>query len=287
MVKNLFLAMRPHQWAKGIFIFLPIVFGGQLFDLPVFLRTFYMFVLFSLMASAMYLVNDIIDLEEDRQHPEKRNRALASGKITVLQAKITAAALVLIAVPGSFFLNIHGGYLILVYLSANYLYMRYLKHAVIIDVFCIGLFFYLRILAGGIASDVVLSNWIIMCTVLLALFLGFNKRRYDLEYSKGDRPVLEKYNISFIDRMISVIASSLIVAYTLYVMDAATIARFQTDNLIYSVPFVYYGIFRYIYLMETKWFGGDPARIMFRDYKIQITMALWLAVCIAVIYFKI
>jgi 4-hydroxybenzoate polyprenyltransferase len=284
-MKNLFSAMRPHQWTKGIFIFLPIVFGQLLFDLHVLLRTFFMFILFSLAASAMYLINDIIDLEEDSRHPEKRKRALASGKITVLQSVITVSVILSVTIPLSFILDVRAGLLILGYLSSNYLYMRWLKRAVIIDVFCIGLFFYLRVLAGSIASDIVLSNWIVICTVLLALFLGFNKRRYDLEFSKKDRPVFEKYSIYFVDRMISVIASSLIVAYTIYVMDDTTVARFQTDNLIYSVPFVYYGIFRYLYLIGTKWFGGDPARIMLGDYKIQITMALWLMVCVAVIYF--
>ena len=165
--------------------------------------------------------------------------------------------------------------------------MRYLKHAVIIDVFCIGGFFYIRILLGGIASGVVLSNWIIICTVLLALFLAFNKRKYDLEFSKEQRPVFSRYNVNFIDRMISVVCATLIGAYTFYAMDDQTVVRFGTNHLIFSIPFVYYGLFRYLYLIDMKWFGGDPSKILVKDYKLQIDIILWVIVCVGVIYFRI
>lgn len=284
---DLIKALRPHQWAKGIFILLPLIFGQKLMNETALVRTFWMLIVFNLSASAMYLINDILDVDEDRNHPEKSKRPLAAGRVSLTQVITTAVILLAIAVPAAFLLDQRAGALIVFYLGVNYLYMRYLKNAVIIDVFFIGIFFYLRILAGAIASDVVLSNWIIMCTTLLALFLGFNKRKYDLEVSKTSRAVFTKYNSYFIDRMISMIGTSLVISYSLYVMDPATIARFSSNNLIYTVPFVYYGIFRYIYLIDTKWFGGDPAKILIGDYKIQLTMVLWLIVCVGVIYFKI
>lgn len=286
-MKHLFLALRPHQWLKNLLILLPLVFGQQLLNLSAFLKTVSIFFIFCLVSSAVYLINDIIDLESDKKHLTKKKRPLASGKITVFQAKTTAFILGIVGMVLSFILDMHAGWVIIVYIALNYTYMKTLKKAIIIDVFCIGAFFYLRILAGAITSNVVLSNWIIMCTVLLALFLVFNKRRYDLEVSKDSRAVFSKYSVSFIDRMISVISTSIVIVYTLYVMDASTIERFGTNHLIYTVPFVYYGVFRYLYLIDTKSLDGDPARILISDYKIQINLALWLIVSIAVIYFKV
>jgi 4-hydroxybenzoate polyprenyltransferase len=287
LLTNLIIALRPHQWLKGIFIFCPIIFGRKLFDPVALQNTIAMFFLFNFTASAMYLINDIIDLKEDRLHPEKSKRPLAAGKISIPQALITAAFITVATLFLSFQLKYTAGLLILFYIAFNYFYMRYLKNAVIIDVFCLGAFFYLRLLAGQIASGVPLSSWILMCTVLLAMFLGFNKRRADLELAKNHREVFTKYNQYFLDRMISIIAASLVMAYGLYVMEPETVERFGSRNLIYSVPFVYYGIFRYIYLIDTKWFGADPAKIILGDYKIQLSMALWLLVCVLVIYFKL
>lgn len=287
LLKYIFKAMRPHQWLKNSFILLPLVFGQQLFNMGPLLNTFYILIFFSLVSSSIYMLNDIIDIDEDRQHPEKSKRPLASGKLTTTQAKIAAFVLLAISLPGSFLVNPYAGIVVLLYIFLNYLYSQYLKHAVIIDVFCIGAFFYLRILLGSITGDVALSNWIVICTFLLALFLGFNKRRYDIEFSKKTRPVFSKYNKYFIDRMISVISSSIVVTYALYAMDPATRERFGTDHLIISIPFVYYGIFRYLYLMDMKWFGGDPANVLVRDYKMIINMSLWLSVSIGVIYFKL
>lgn len=284
-MKYIFYAMRPHQWVKGVFIFVPLVFGQKLADCNALSRTVWMFLSFSLAASAMYLVNDILDLEEDRHHPEKCSRPLVSGKITKAQALLSVGFLLAGAIPLAFFLNIKAGFVILAYLVLNFSYMRYLKHAVIIDVFCLGAFFYLRLYAGSVVSDVVLSKWIVMCTTLLALFLGFNKRKYDIEFSKNYRPVFTKYKSNFIDHMVMMIGASLVISYSLYVMDDATVTRFGTNHLFYSVPFVYYGLFRYVYLIDTKWYGGDPARILRGDYKMQLTIVLWLLVCVGVIYF--
>lgn len=286
-MRFLLIAMRPYQWLKNFFIFLPLVFGQRLLDLPLFLKTLYVFFAFSLVASSMYLINDILDIKQDRLHPEKRNRPIASGKIGILSSIILALILIIIGLTWSFILNKNCGFIFIVYIALNYLYMKLLKNAVIIDVFCIGAFFYLRILIGGTISGVELSNWIIMCTVLLALFLAFNKRRYDLEVSSKHRPVFSKYNQYFIDRMISVISSCVVMVYALYVMDPKTVERFKTNHLIYTIPFVLYGLLRYLYLIDTKWWGGDPAKILIGDYKMQLNLALWLTVCVGVIYFRL
>lgn len=245
-----------------------------------------MFFLFSLSASAVYLINDIIDIEDDKLHLEKRLRPLASGRITVSQAKSAAFILSVITISISFILDRYAMWIIVVYMALNYIYMIFLKKTVIIDVFCIGAFFYLRILAGSVINHIVLSDWIIVCAVLLALFLAFNKRRYDLKSSRNQFGFV-KYNKYFIDRMISIVSSSIVITYVLYTIDTKTVERFGTTHLIYTVPFVYYGIFRYLYLTDKEGFGGDPTQVLFKDYNMLLNLLLWIITCIAVIYFKI
>ena len=286
-VKYLFIAMRPYQLLKNVFILMPLVFGRQLFNFLALSKTIFMFLLFSLISSAIYLINDVVDLQEDRQHPIKRLRPLASGKITVFQAKIAAMVISGIVIPLSFILDIYAGWIILAYTALNCVYMRVLKKVVIIDAFCIAAFFYLRILGGAVTSGAELSNWIILCTVLIALFLAFNKRRYDLRFSRGHLLTHAKYSKYFIDQMISIISSSIVMAYALYVMDTKTQERFGTGHLIYTVPFVYYGIFRYLYLVDKKGLGGDSAFILLKDHKTQLNLILWIMICIAIIYFKL
>jgi 4-hydroxybenzoate polyprenyltransferase len=286
-VRDLVYSLRLSHWVKGVFVYFPLVFGRKIFEGEAFANATKMFVFFCFASSAMYLINDVFDIAEDRTHPQKSKRPIASGKITVPQALSVAIIMIAVVIPMSFVIGTVAGVIISAYIILNYLYARYLKHAVIIDVFCLGAFFYLRIMAGAAASGVVLSNWILICTVLLALFLGFNKRRYDIDFSKNDRPVMSKYDKYFLDRMISVIASSLVMAYSLYVIDPETIRRFGTNHLLYTIPFVYYGIFRYMYLLDTKWFGGDPVRILFADYKLQISIAIWLVLSVGIIYFHV
>ena len=287
MFKYLIFAMRPYQWVKNFFIFLPLIFGQQLFNPTALLETAFMFCLFSLAASAVYLINDVVDLKSDKQHRIKRLRPLASEKITAFQAKITALILSSIAIPLSFILDTYAGWIIVIYMALNYAYMKIIKNIAIIDVFCIAAFFYLRILAGAVVSKVVLSNWIILCTFLIALFLVFNKRRYDLKLSREHRSNFAKYSRYFIDRVIFIISFSTVIAYILYTIDAETIERFGTNHLIYTVPFVCYGILRYLYLVHKKGLGGDPARILLNDNKILLNLILWIIACIAMIYFKL
>jgi len=188
-------------------------------------------------------------------------------------------------------LDVYFGWVVVTYIVFNFFYTKFLKDMVIVDVFCLGVFFLLRILAGSVVIKVALSYWIIFMVVLLALFLGFNKRRQELRLLEQKttiyRKVLDKYNVYFIDQMISVITSSIVVVYMLYTIDARTVKEFGTKHLMLSIPFVYYGIFRYLYLIHKLRKEGDPTRILMFDKKMQISIALWIMVCIGVIYFGV
>lgn len=287
-VSALFLSLRPKQWVKNFFIFFPLIFGQKLFSFPSNLRTLEAFFLFSLAASAGYLINDIMDLKKDKFHPRTRVRPIASGKLSVFKAKTAAWVLGVVALAFSFLLDAPFGSIVALYFMVNILYSKTLKEKVILDVFCIALLFILRVVAGGVVAEVELSHWIIVMTGLLALFLGFNKRRQELkathENALSHRKVLLDYNVYFIDQMIAIITSSIVVAYMLYTTDPRTTAFFGNRNIMLTIPFVYYGIFRYLYLIHKLNVGGDPTRILFRDKNTQLNLLLWLIVCVAVIY---
>ncbi len=288
-MKYLFFSLRAQQWIKNFFIFLPMIFGGKLLEASVVLKEIAAFLLFSLTASVIYIVNDIIDVEKDRVHPTKRLRPIASGRVTIKQAKILALVLAIVSIPSAFILDITFGWILVVYFVFNFLYSKILKNAVIIDIFCIGFFFLLRIMAGSVIAEVEMSHWIIFMVVLLALFLGFNKRREEIRLlerqAASHREVLKKYSIYFIDQMTAVITSSIVVVYMLYTIDARTVRVFGTNHLIYTIPFVYYGIFRYLYIIHKVVKEGDPTRILLFDKKMQLNILFWVASCIAVIYF--
>jgi len=284
----LLLSLRTRQWIKNCFIFFPLVFGKKLFTFPANINTLITFFVFSLTASAVYLLNDITDIEKDKIHPIKRQRPIAAGKISIRQAAMTASILLALSITGAFLLNIYLGYTIFFYLVFNLFYMKILKKIIMVDVFCISGFFMLRILSGSIVAGVVLSHWIIIITMLLALFLGFNKRRQELilleQKAPHHRQVYTLYNIYFIDHMITIITASIMIAYLLYTVDARTTSEFGTKNLFFSIPFVYYGLFRYLHLAHKGTGDGDPTRILLSDKMMQITIILWLLVCTAFIY---
>jgi 4-hydroxybenzoate polyprenyltransferase len=286
----LLLALRPRQWIKNLFVFIPLLFGKQLFILPTLFATALAFIFFSLMASAVYLINDIYDRERDRRHRTKKLRPIASGKVTVRTATILAVALTLFSLIGAWLLSQGLAGVLLGYFLLNLLYSRMLKNVVIIDVFCIGVFFFLRIAAGTLVSGVPFSYWMIFMIFLLALFLGFIKRRQEIVILKRKpdehRQVLSKYSQYFIDQMISILASSIVVVYMLYTVDQRTAAVFQTKHLILTIPFVYYGIFRYLYLIHQHQWGEDPTMVLYKDRMMQLNLAAWAFVCVAVIYFK-
>lgn len=272
-------ALRAQQWIKNLFIFAPLLFSQNITNRPLLLLTVRAFVAFCLISSAQYVFNDIKDLEEDRSHPVKCRRPLASGRMTVgsavaLLAGMGAGGMLVAATINLPFLLIAAGYFVL-----QVLYTLWLKHIVILDVFIIAAGFLIRVVAGGLAIGVEVSSWLLICTILLSLFLALGKRRYELTLLQGDaanhRPILKEYNTYLLDQMISVVTASTFVAYCLYTISAETVEKFGTKNLIFTVPFVLYGIFRYLYLIHQKAEGGTPEALVIRDKPLLIDIFLW------------
>lgn len=283
-------ALRPKHWVKNLLIFIPLIFGQRLLTYPDNLRAAAAFGFFCMAASAVYLLNDLLDIRHDQTHEWKKMRPIASGKLGMWPAAFTAALFGSGAILGGFALNTAFGLFLVAYIALNILYSAFLKSIVIVDVFCIGASFALRVFAGGVAADVVLSHWLLFMIILLSLFLGFSKRRQELAASQRAheyRPVLAKYSSYFIDQVISVLTSSMVVVYMLYTVDGRTVEFFGSNHLIYTIPFVYYGIFRYFYLMHKRQEGEDPVLVLFSDGMTQLNLALWLLVVVSVIYFRI
>ena len=290
-MKNLIIALRTKHWIKNLLVFLPLVFGNKLFVYPANIKAIGAFLLFCLASSVVYLINDIYDLKNDKKHPTKKMRPFASGKISLQQIQIAIVLLSSFSIFVSFLLNKQLCGILITYIIFNTVYSSLLKNIVIIDVLCIALFFLLRVMAGTAVIGVVYSHWMIFMTCLLAIFLGFNKRRQELkiykESSEGYRPVLAKYNTYFLDQMISVTTASIVIVYMIYTVDERTVGTFGTNHLFYSIPFVYYGIFRYLYLVHKKNIDGDPTSALLADITTQVNLFLWILACILVVYFRI
>jgi 4-hydroxybenzoate polyprenyltransferase len=247
-------------------------------------------VAFCLVSSAHYIFNDLRDIEEDRRHPIKSNRPLASGRLkkgpaVAALVVIGAAGLALSATINTPFLLIVLGYVVL-----QTAYSMWLKHVVILDVFVVAAGFLIRVVAGGLAIRVEISSWLLICTILLSLFLAMGKRRHELVLLDKDasshRPILREYNTYLLDQMISVVTASTLVAYCLYTVSEETVAKFGTRNLVFTVPFVLYGIFRYLYLIHQKAEGGTPEALIIRDKPLLADIFLWVAAAALILRFK-
>jgi 4-hydroxybenzoate polyprenyltransferase len=282
------VSARPREWIKNVFVFAPLFFSHNLLNSELFASTFVAFVYFCLASGGVYLVNDICDRERDKKHPQKSNRPIASGALPVVVATPAAAILLISAVIGALFLNQAFGLVTLAYVVLNLAYSNWLKHVVILDVFSIAAGFVLRVVAGAIVIDVMISHWLLICTMLLALFLGFSKRRYELVNLTTEaslhRRVLAEYDPQFLDMMIGIVTSVTVVAYVLYTISEETIQRFHTEKLLFTVPFVIYGIFRFLYQVYHKNGGGDPSRTLVTDGPLLINIVLWGAVCWVIVY---
>lgn len=285
----IFKAMRPKQWTKNAFIFAALVFDRKLLDRHALLTTIAAFALFCLLASSVYLINDVLDRESDRNHPIKKNRPIASGRLPVSTALIVAFILLIITLAGAFFLSIDFLYICCIYFVLNLLYTKWLKHMPIIDVFVIAACFVLRVAAGVSVIQVQrFSPWLYVVTTLLSLYLGFGKRRAELSVLVNDSPqshrkVLSGYSIELVDQFITVVSASTIIAYSLYTFSASNLP----DNhvMMFTIPFVLYGIFRYLYLIKMQNAGGEPEEILLRDRPIQATVLLWGLAVMVIFYF--
>lgn len=270
--------MRPKQWTKNIFVWAALVFDVKLFQPQPFVRTLLTFVLFCLISSAVYIINDLVDIEKDRLHPEKRRRPLASGALSPRLAAITAAALILISLPVALWQGVLVTAILYGYLLLMIAYSFWLKNIVIVDVMTIAAGFVLRVAAGvAVVEAERFSPWIYFCMVLLALFLGLGKRRQEImlmaENSGNTRAILAHYNLRFVDEMLSLVSASTVLTYALYTFSAPNLPSNHTMML--TVPFVLYGLFRYLYLIHVKGETDPPDVVVLKDRALQIDVLLF------------
>lgn len=284
---DLWRLMRPRQWVKSWFVFTGILFANAWRNSALVEQVVITALAFSLVASGVYVMNDLLDREHDLNHPRKKERPLAAGKVSVSVAVTLLIMLIAIALVLGFFVSRAVLIILLIYLLVNIAYSLHLKHVVILDVFIIASGFMLRILAGTIGVGIAPSQWLLLCGLMMALFLGFAKRRAELYALTNDSPVhrrvLGHYQPVLLDNMIVVTATCVILTYSLYTMSPATIQAHHTEALIYTVPFVIYGIFRYIYSLHRQSAGSDPALQIFRDPHLLLAIVGWLFVTLFII----
>jgi 4-hydroxybenzoate polyprenyltransferase len=279
----LFKALRPKQWSKNLLVILPIIFAVKLTDLKALSTTITYAVLFCFASSSVYLMNDVIDIEQDRIHPSKCKRPIASGKISIQVALGLSAVLGLTALIGSFFLRPTLALIIFLYFVLNILYGKVLKHQVLLDVMAVAAGFVLRAIGGVFAAQAPQSGWLCLCTTFGALFLALEKRRHELAILEDDaqqhRPALLHYSEPLLNRIESVVVPALLICYILY-----SFLSYHGQWMMITVPFVFYGLMRYQLLSNQKILTGSPEEVLLKDRPIQITIALWLLAAIGVLY---
>jgi len=280
-------SMRPRQWVKNLFVFGGVVFSERLFT-PAVWTAAAAFVIFCALSGAVYLLNDVADRDKDRQHPDKCRRPIAAGRLSVSAAVMAAMVLIVIGLGAAAWLSRPFALAALAYVTLLSAYSAWLKHMVIVDVLAVALGFVLRAAAGALVIGAAISSWLLICTILLALFLALGKRRNEALALQADadrhRPILAEYSPAFLDQMISVVTASTVTAYALYTMSPETVARFHTPLLPATLPFVLYGIFRYLYLVHQKDQGGSPSEILLADRPMLTAVVLWAAAVVAILY---
>jgi 4-hydroxybenzoate polyprenyltransferase len=281
-------SLRPRQWTKNLFVFSGLLFSQNIFDFHLALRAIFAFAVFCILSGSIYLLNDIVDLNQDRRHPVKGRRPLAAGRLSVSEATAFFVVFTVASLVASYLLGLPFFVIGLVYFLLQLAYSFSLKHIVILDVFAVALGFVLRVVAGGLVINVEISSWLLICTILLALFLALSKRRHESieldDEAESHRKVLGEYSPYLLDQMISVVTASTVVAYALYTMSEETVRKFGTKNLVFTIPFVLYGIFRYLYLIHQKEKGGSPESIVITDRPLMVDILLWVVAAGMIIY---
>ena len=284
----LLVSLRPEQWTKNLLVLAGVVFGGRLLEPPVVAIALEAFAIFCALSGAVYLFNDVADREADRNHPLKRERPIASGQLSTTSAVTAGVVLGVAGMATAFSIGTQFAIVAAAYLAVQILYSFGLKHVVIVDVLMIAAGFVLRAIAGAVAVDVPIGHWLLVCTTLLALFLALSKRRHELtllaEGATDHRRILEEYSPYLLDQMIGVVTSSTLIAYTVYATSSDTAVRLGTAKLGLTIPFVLYGIFRYLYLVHQKRGGGSPATMLLTDRPLLGCVALWAASVIVLMY---
>lgn len=280
-------AMRPKQWTKNAVVFAAFVFGGRLLDVRSMVTVAVAAGLFCLTSSTVYLFNDLLDADADRHHPLKRRRPIASGRLSPAMARVAIAALVLIVFPVAALINPLFAAVLLSYVALMLAYTFRLKHLVIVDVFVIAAGFVLRAAAGAVVIGVPISPWLYVCTVLLSLFIGFAKRRHELvlldDNAAAHRKILDDYSPALLDELIAVVSAATIMAYSLYTFSAPNLPA--NHAMMLTIPFVVYGLFRYLFLVHRKNGGGAPEQVLLDDLPLLGSLVLWGVVAAAILYY--
>ncbi len=286
-IQPLIKTMRPRQWVKNGLLFIPLIFDEQLTNWPALGRVVAGFVLFCLLSSLIYIINDLIDVEADRKHPQKKERPIASGRLRVSTARVACIVIAVVVFIPAVFLSHTFALICLAYLLVNFAYSAWLKQAPILDVMVLASFYVIRVAAG--ASLIVVhrfSPWLYVFTIFLALYLGIGKRRAELSLLAGEadghRKAFAGYTLPLLDQLILIVSSSAILTYSLYTFSAPNLPA--NHSMMLTIPFVIYGIFRYLYLVQVKDCGGEPEEVLFTDRPLQATIVLWGVSILAIFY---
>lgn len=280
-------SLRPRHWTKNLFVFAGIIFSKNLFNFEYLVKIIFSFLIFSIVSGCGYIINDLKDREIDKLHPKKAKRPIASGKLSSTSAIISVSILLPISIFLSFLLEKKFFVATSSYILLDIIYTFYLKNIVILDVLSLSFFFLLRVLAGTWVINVETSPWLLICTVLISLFLGLGKRRHEIltiERANEHRASLKIYSIPFIDQMIAITTSLTLIAYIIYTLSEETARKFGTRNLFLTLPFVMYGIFRYLHLIYSKNLGGNPEEVLLSDTPFFASILFWGITAIIIIY---
>lgn len=285
---SLLISLRPGQWTKNLIVFAGLVFSLKLFEPGAILTSIEAFVIFCALSGIVYLFNDVMDRESDRRHPTKCRRPIAAGDLPVSVALTAAGVIGALTIGAAFALGWRFGAVAAGYLALQALYSGPLKHIVIIDVLAIAIGFVMRAVAGAVVLDVVISHWLFVCTILLALFIALAKRRHELVLLADDaishRPILGEYSAYLLDQMIAVVTASTLIAYIFYTISPETEQKFGTSWLGLTIPFPLYGIFRYLYLVHRREGGGSPADLLLNDRPLLACVTFWVLAVVLIIY---
>ncbi len=285
---SLILSLRLGQWTKNLLVFAPLLFAVKLFDFQSVALATGGFAVFCTLSSVVYLINDVMDRERDRQHPRKRLRPIAAGDLSVSAALLTAALLATTALAGAALMGWRFAAVAASYVALQTLYSVALKHIVIIDALTLSIGFVLRAIAGAVVIDVVISHWLFVCTILLALFIALAKRRHELvllaDGAASHRPILDEYSAYLLDQMIAVVTASTLMAYIFYTISPETEQKFGTSWLGLTIPFPLYGIFRYLYLVHRREGGGSPSDLLLNDRPLLACVTLWVIAVVLIVY---
>jgi 4-hydroxybenzoate polyprenyltransferase len=288
LLVSLLVSLRPGQWTKNLIVFAGLLFSLKLFEPRAILTAIEAFVIFCALSGIVYLINDVMDRESDRRHPTKCRRPIAAGDLPVSVALGAAGIIGAIALSAAFMLGFRFGVVAAGYVALQALYSGPLKHIVIIDVLAIAIGFVMRAVAGAVVLDVVISHWLFVCTILLALFIALAKRRHELVLLADDatshRPILGEYSAYLLDQMIAVVTASTLIAYIFYTISPETEQKFGTSWLGLTIPFPLYGIFRYLYLVHKRELGGSPADLLLNDRPLLACVTFWVLAVVLIIY---